>query len=84
MEGTSYTEFTFEETYPDGSKHYCGVQWQDIKSCRYMMDIEKKWLKEQLNRTDTSEDTLKLRQCQLDSIKIVSRTVTISDWMSKD
>ena len=53
---------------------------ENIKTIRLIMDSEKKWLKSILNQSDISEETRNLRQSQLDTIKIVSRTVIISDW----
>jgi len=44
------------------------------------MDTEIRWLKEQLKRTDLTEEQRLLRQSQLDSIRFVSREITISDW----
>ena len=44
------------------------------------MEGEKRWLEDQVKRNDLSEETRLLRQSQLDSIKIVSREVTISEW----
>ena len=78
--GTTFVEYTFEETYPDGSKHYCGEHWPTLKQCRTIMEVETKWLKEQIKIHRDDEETLRLRQSQLDTIRIVQRTVTISDW----
>lgn len=47
------------------------------------MNSEIQWLKEQLKRKDLSEETRILRQSQLDTIQIVSREVTISQWHTK-
>ena len=44
------------------------------------MEGEKRWLEDQVKRNDLSEETRLLRQSQLDSIKIVAREVTISEW----
>ena len=44
------------------------------------MEVETKWLKEQIKIHRDDEETLRLRQSQLDTIRIVQRTVTISDW----
>ena len=44
------------------------------------MDTEIRWLKEQLKRTDLTEEQRLLRQSQLDSIRFVSREITIPDW----
>lgn len=48
-----------------------------------MMEVERKWLQKQVLRNDLSEETLKLRQSQLETLKIVSRKKVISDWEYK-
>lgn len=44
------------------------------------MEVERKWLQQQVLRSDLDEETLKLRQSQLETIKLVSRVKTISEW----
>jgi len=47
------------------------------------MDIEIRWLKEQITLHKDEPEILKLRQSQLDTIKIVFRQVIISPWSEK-